>query len=99
MCHADRSLGGVLIMKKSVRFSLVTTAIAVGTLYACAWRAEADTFVQTNLVSDIGGLASITEPELQNPWGISHTATSPIWTSNQGTSTATLFAVTGNNAV
>ena len=29
-------------MNKSARFSLVTTAIAVGTLYAGAWRAEAD---------------------------------------------------------
>jgi uncharacterized protein (TIGR03118 family) len=83
-------------MNKSARLKrsfLVITAIAVGTLYAGAWRAEAD-FIQTNLVSDIPGLAAITEPELVNPWGMSHTATSPIWTSNQGTSTATLFGVT-----
>jgi uncharacterized protein (TIGR03118 family) len=75
------------------------TVIAVSTLYAGAWRAEAD-FIQTNLVSDLAGLnAAITEPELVNPWGISHTATSPIWTSNQGTSTATLFGVTNGNDV
>jgi len=80
-------------MNKSARFSLVTTAIAVGILYAGAWRAEAD-FIQTNLVSDIPGLAALTEPMLVNPWGISHTDTSPIWTSNQGTNTANLFAVT-----
>jgi uncharacterized protein (TIGR03118 family) len=87
-------------MNKSARLkrSLVTTAIAVGTLYAGAWRAEAD-YLQTDLVSDIAGLASITDPELKNPWGISHTATSPIWTSNQGTNTATLFAVTPDNNV
>src|SRR5580704_12554921 len=82
-------------MNKSARLkrSLVTTAIAVGTLYAGAWRAEAD-FIQTDLVSDIPGLAALTEPELHNPWGMSHNATSPIWTSNQATQTATLFAVT-----
>jgi uncharacterized protein (TIGR03118 family) len=85
-------------MNKSVRRLSVTTAIAVGILYAGAWRAEAD-FIQTNLVSDIPGLAALTEPELHNPWGISHTATSPIWTSNQGTSTTTLFAVTAGNDV
>jgi len=89
-------------MNKSARFkrsSLMITVIAVGTLYAGAWRAEAD-FIQTNLVSDLAGLnAAITEPELVNPWGISHTATSPIWTSNQGTSTATLFGVTAGNNV
>jgi uncharacterized protein (TIGR03118 family) len=87
-------------MNKSARLkrSLVTTAMAVGTLYAGAWRAEAD-FIQTDLVSDIPGLAALTDPELHNPWGVSHTATSPFWTSNQGTQTATLFAVTAGNGV
>jgi hypothetical protein len=79
-------------MNKSVRRLSVTTVIAVGILYAGAWRAEAD-FIQTNLVSDIPGLAALTEPELHNPWGISHNATSPIWISNQGTNTTNLFAV------
>jgi uncharacterized protein (TIGR03118 family) len=86
-------------MNKSARLkrSLVTTAMAVGTLYAGAWRVEADSaYIQTDLVSDIPGLAALTEPKLVNPWGISHTATSPIWTSNQVTSTANLFAVTPN---
>ena len=85
-------------MNKTARFSLVTTAIALGTLYAGAWRAEAD-FIQTNLVSDIPGLAAITDPELHNPWGISHSATSPFWVSNQGTNTTTLYAVTADNHV
>jgi uncharacterized protein (TIGR03118 family) len=82
-------------MNKSARFSLVTTAIAVGTLYAGTWRAEAD-YIQTNLVSDIPGLATITDPSLVNPWGSSHSATSPFWISNQGTNTSTLYAVTGS---
>jgi uncharacterized protein (TIGR03118 family) len=81
-------------MNKSARRLLVTTAIAVGTLYAGAWRAEADGFVQTNLVSDIPQLAALTDSALVNPWGMSHSAASPIWTSNQGTGTATLFQVT-----
>src|SRR5205814_9194737 len=37
--------------------------------------------------------------DLVNPWGISHSSTSPFWTSNQGTSTATLYAVTGQTNV
>jgi hypothetical protein len=85
-------------MNKTARFFLVTTAIVIGTQYAGARRADAD-FIQTNLVSDIQGLATITDPLLINPWGISHSATSPFWTSNQGTSTATLYAVTANNNV
>jgi uncharacterized protein (TIGR03118 family) len=78
--------------------SFVTISVAVGLLCASAWRAQAD-FVQTDLVSDIAGLAAITDPSLINPWGVSHTATSPFWTSNQGTNTATLFAVTGSTNV
>jgi hypothetical protein len=78
----------------------VTTAITVGTLYAGVWRAEADSFyIQTNLVSDIPGLAAITDPVLINPWGISHSATSPFWVSDQGTNTTTLYAVTAGNDV
>jgi uncharacterized protein (TIGR03118 family) len=80
-------------MNKTARFFLVTTAIVLGTVYAGAWRAEAD-FIQTNLVSDIQGLAALTDPELHNPWGISHNAASPIWVSNQGTNTSTLYQVT-----
>jgi uncharacterized protein (TIGR03118 family) len=61
--------------------------------------ANASTYFQTDLVSDIPGLATITDPELMNPWGLSHSPTSPFWTSNQGTNTATLYAVTGSTSV
>src|SRR5262249_28995538 len=49
---------------------------------------------QTNLVSDIPGLATITDSSLHNPWGVSHNAASPFWVSDQGTSVATLYNVT-----
>src|SRR6516164_5499062 len=55
----------------------------------------AASFLQTNLVSDIPGLAAITDPKLKNPWGVSFSAASPIWVSNQGTNTADLFTVHG----
>jgi uncharacterized protein (TIGR03118 family) len=82
-------------MNKSARLSLMTTAILVGALYAATWRAEAD-YVQTNLVSDLAGLATITDSNLENPWGSSHSATSPFWISNQRTNTSTLYGVTGS---
>jgi uncharacterized protein (TIGR03118 family) len=81
-------------MNKAARFSLVSIAIALGTLYGPS-RADAE-YIQTNLVSDIPGLATITDPSLVNPWGSSHSATSPFWISNQGTNTSTLYAVTGS---
>jgi uncharacterized protein (TIGR03118 family) len=82
-------------MNKSARFSLMTTATIVGILYAGIWRANAD-FVQTDLVSDLPGLALITDSNLENPWGSSHSATSPFWISNQRTNTSTLYGVTGS---
>jgi uncharacterized protein (TIGR03118 family) len=73
-------------------------AIAVGGFCAGSGQALA-AYVQTDLVSNIPGLATLTEPLLVNPWGISRSPTSPFWTSNQGTNTSTLFAVTGSTNV
>jgi len=48
-------------------------------------------FFQTNLVSDIPGLAAHTDPNLVNPWGISSSPTSPFWISDNGTGVSTLY--------
>jgi uncharacterized protein (TIGR03118 family) len=82
------------ILTKSRRNGATLAVLLLG-----AAPAYADAYVQTNLVSNIPGLAAITDPELANPWGFSHTATSPFWISNQGTNSATLYAVTGSTSV
>ncbi len=51
-------------------------------------------YLQTNLVSDTPGLAQITDSSLVNPWGVSFSATSPFWVSNQATNTSTLYSAT-----
>ena len=78
--------------------SLLTTALALGAASASASRAEA-AYVQTNLVSNIPGLATISDPNLVNPWGVSYFGASPFWVSNQGSATSTLYAVTGSTTV
>jgi uncharacterized protein (TIGR03118 family) len=60
---------------------------------ALSVRADAAPYVQTNLVSDGFLPAELTDLTLVNPWGLARSATSPFWTSNQGTSTASLFNV------
>ena len=40
-------------------------------------------YLQSNLVSDIQGMAQFTDPNLKDPWGISFSATSPFWISDQ----------------
>ena len=74
-------------------------ALILGSLAAGGWRAEAADFTQTNLVSDIPGFATKTDTNLVNPWGMSDLMGSPIWLSNQGMNTATLYPVVGPTTV
>jgi uncharacterized protein (TIGR03118 family) len=53
-------------------------------------------YVQTNLVSDIPGLAAHTDPNLKNPWGTSVGPGSPIWVSDNHAGLATLYDGAGN---
>jgi uncharacterized protein (TIGR03118 family) len=47
---------------------------------------------QVNLVSDLPGMAALQDSDLVNPWGLSLGATSPLWVSNEGTSSSTLYS-------
>src|SRR5260370_16054071 len=51
-------------------------------------------YIQTNLVSDIPGLAQLTDPNLKNPWGTSFSADGSFSISDQKTNVSTLYAVT-----
>jgi len=48
-------------------------------------------YAQTNLVSDIPGVARITDPNLVNPWGVSEFPKGPLWVSDNGTNVSTLY--------
>src|SRR5579864_262053 len=80
-------------MRNLFRGTFLVVSLAAGLLSFAAVRTD-DDFVQTNLVSDISGLAKVTDSSLLNPWGVSHSSTSPFWVSNQGSNTATLYSVT-----
>ena len=77
----------------------MTTAAAFAALCTGPGVAHADGFSQTNLVSDMPGLATATDSSLVNPWGVSFANGSPIWISDQGTQTSPLFPVTGSTGV
>ena len=80
-------------------FRLILVAVAAMAMAASAQRVLADgvnNFTQTNLVSDIPGLAKTTDPDLVNPWGVSFSATSPFWVSDNGTGVATLYNGNGD---
>jgi uncharacterized protein (TIGR03118 family) len=86
----------ILLLSVSSVLALAQAALASGPTNTTP---EQKQFVQTNLVSDISGLATVTDSSLKNPWGVSHLATSPFWVSNQGTNTSTLYAVTNQTMV
>jgi uncharacterized protein (TIGR03118 family) len=86
-------------MSRSSPFqAVILTSIALGALCAGAGTAQAQ-FKQTNLVSNMPGLATATDSSLVNPWGVSFANGSPVWISDQGTQTSPLFSVTGSAGV
>ena len=52
-------------------------------------------YVQTNLVSDVQGMASTTDANLVNPWGLVAPPGGPFWVANNKTGTSTLYTGQG----
>jgi uncharacterized protein (TIGR03118 family) len=70
-------------------------SIAIPGVAATA-REKGTTFRQTNLVSNIAGMAQFVDPSLRNPWGISASAGSPMWVSDNGSGVTTLYRGDGS---
>lgn len=69
--------------------SLAAAAVAVPV--ATGVGAPANQYTQTNLISDIPGVARITDPNLVNPWGQATNAGSPLWVADNGSDKSTLY--------
>ena len=65
--------------------------IAIALLVAGGSAGAQTHFIQTNLVSDVPGLAVTLDAQLKNPWGTSFGATSAFWVSDNHTGLATLY--------
>jgi uncharacterized protein (TIGR03118 family) len=85
-------------MTRSFQAALLT-AVGLGALAAAGGGAQAQ-FRQTDLASDIPGLATITDPNLKNTWGLAAIpGATPFWLDNQITGTSSLFSVSGATGV
>jgi uncharacterized protein (TIGR03118 family) len=69
------------------RVCLLALALAL----AAPALADPGRYAVTKLVSDLAGAAEHTDANLVNGWGIAMRATSPIWVSNNGTGTSTVY--------
>jgi uncharacterized protein (TIGR03118 family) len=67
------------------------TMVVLGLVLSAFTPTRADFLVQTNLVSD-GAVPAVTiDPNLQNPWGIALSGSSPFWISDNATGVSTLY--------
>ena len=56
-------------------------------------------FEQRNLISDIAGVARITDRNLVNPWGLAAGPTTPLWVADNGTDVSTLYSGAVNGSI
>jgi uncharacterized protein (TIGR03118 family) len=77
---------------KSLKFP---TLLAVG-LSLLPVVSKAQHYQQTNLVSDIMGMAPVHDPNLKNPWGLTRSSGSPWLVANNNSGTSTLYDGGGN---
>ena len=87
-------------MTRSLLFQAVLlTTVGFGALCAGGGIAQAQ-FKQTDLASDVPHLATITDPNLKNTWGLTAIpGGSSFWIDNEGTSTSSLYSVTGSTTI
>ncbi len=87
--NLDARSKGIVMNQKNTAFVLLMTL--PGIVCAATAPAPANAYVQHNLVADLPGVADVTDPNLVNPWGISESATSPFWISDNHSGLTTLY--------
>jgi uncharacterized protein (TIGR03118 family) len=96
LAYKENFIGGV---RMSFGRNILTqfTIVAAGLCLVPAVT-QAQHYKQTNLVSNIAGLAPVVDPNLRNPWGITRSSGSPWWIGNNNSGTSTLYTGDGNPA-
>jgi uncharacterized protein (TIGR03118 family) len=104
MMITERAAGlSTIVANRKSRTRLIVPLIASAVL-ACALPARAGGYLETNLVTDDQAFltslgyspAAQVDPNLINPWGISHTATSPFWVSDNNSGFSTVYNASGS---
>jgi uncharacterized protein (TIGR03118 family) len=92
--HPPKPLGR---LGRGVWLRLLVGVVAVGVVALIAGAAIAgdrghrNVYRQVNLISDIAGVARITDPNLVNPWGMAAGPSTPLWVNDNGADVSTLY--------
>jgi uncharacterized protein (TIGR03118 family) len=86
--HRHRLLTFGLMVATAIGIALPAAGVNAGSAKA--------TFLQTNLVSNGAAPAQIVDPQLKNPWGLSSSPASPMWSSDNNAGVSTLYNLTTN---
>jgi uncharacterized protein (TIGR03118 family) len=78
-----------------IRPTLAVVLGGAGTLGSSPAAFAQHRYAQTNLVSDVPGLAAVTDAGLVNAWGLARSGTSPWWVADNGTGLSTLYTGLG----
>src|ERR671930_1554212 len=78
-------------LRGALVLGVVAALVALAPVAQAGAAQPGNAYHQTNLVSDLPGLAQLTDPGLVNPWGLAFSSTSPAWVADNGTDSATLY--------
>jgi uncharacterized protein (TIGR03118 family) len=78
-------------IRGALAIGLVAAVIALAPVAQAGASQPGNAYHQTNLVSDLPGLAQLTDPDLVNPWGMAAGPTTPAWVADNGTDKATIY--------
>ncbi len=70
---------------------VLTMTLVLALAFSATAGSEQKFYQETDLVSNIPGLAAHTDTHLKNPWGMASSSTSPFWVSDNGTGVSTLY--------
>jgi uncharacterized protein (TIGR03118 family) len=78
-------------LRSVLALSVVAGLVALAPAAPAAGAQPGNAYHQTNLVSDLPGMAQLTDPDLVNPWGLAAGPTTPAWVADNGTDKATIY--------
>lgn len=82
----------------SINRSWKSVSVFAFSLFLLPVLTQAQHYKQTNLVSDIQGMAPVFDPNLKNPWGLTRSSGSPFWVGNNNSGTSTVYGTDGTTA-